>query len=45
MSDMNSTPFGNAMLILGVLASIFATVLVTRASMKALQDAIPLQEE
>ena len=45
MSDMNSTPFGNAMLILGILASIFATVLVTRASMKALQDAIPPQEE
>ena len=41
VEGMNSTPLGNAMLVLGVLASIFATVLVTRASMKALQDAIP----
>jgi hypothetical protein len=29
------------MRVLGIIASIFATVLVTRASMKALQDAIP----
>ena len=41
VEGMNSTPLGNAMLALGILASIFATVLVTRASMKALQDAIP----
>ena len=41
VEGMNSTPLGNAMLVLGILASIFATVLVTRASMKALQDAMP----
>jgi hypothetical protein len=41
MESMNSTPLGNAMLVLGIIASVFATVLVTRASMKALQDAIP----
>ena len=41
VEGMNSTPLGNAMLLLGIVASIFATVLVTRASMKALQDAIP----
>lgn len=41
VEGMNSTPLGNAMLALGILASIFATVLVTRASMKALQDAMP----
>ena len=41
VEGMNSTLLGNAMLVLGIIASIFATVLVTRASMKALQDAIP----
>jgi preprotein translocase subunit SecD len=44
MDSMNSTPLGNAMLVLGIIASIFATVLVTRASMKALQDAMPQAE-
>lgn len=43
VEGMNSTPLGNAMLVLGIVASILATVLVTRASMKALQDAIPEQ--
>lgn len=41
VEGMNSTLLGNAMLVLGIVASIVATVLVTRASMKALQDAIP----
>tara|TARA_Y100000766_G_scaffold64277_1_gene53632 strand:+ start:11784 stop:12566 length:783 start_codon:yes stop_codon:yes gene_type:complete len=40
VEGMNSTLLGNAMLVLGIIASIFATVLVTRASMKALQDAM-----
>ena len=40
VEGMNSTLLGNAMLVLGIVASIFATVLVTRASMKALQDAM-----
>ncbi len=41
---MSSTPMGNAMLIVGIFVSILATVIVTRASMKALQDAIPEEE-
>ena len=40
VEGMNSTLLGNAMLVLGIVASIFATVLVTRASLKALQDAM-----
>tara|TARA_B100000767_G_scaffold274647_1_gene308348 strand:- start:1776 stop:2519 length:744 start_codon:yes stop_codon:yes gene_type:complete len=44
IEDMNSTPMGNAMLVLGIIASILATVMVTRASMKALQEAIPEEE-
>ena len=44
IEGMSSTPMGNAMLILGIIASILATVMVTRASMKALQDAIPEEE-
>ena len=44
IEEMNSTPMGNAMLVLGIVASILATVMVTRASMKALQDAIPEEE-
>tara|TARA_Y100000766_G_scaffold100921_1_gene86253 strand:- start:24695 stop:25474 length:780 start_codon:yes stop_codon:yes gene_type:complete len=44
IENMNSTPMGNAMLLLGILASILATVLVTRASMKALKEAIPEEE-
>ena len=44
IDDMNSTPMGNAMLVLGIIASILATVMVTRASMKALQEAIPEEE-
>jgi hypothetical protein len=32
------------MLVLGILASILATVLVTRSSMKALKDVIPEEE-
>ena len=41
---MRSTPMGNGMLVLGILASILATVVVTRVSMKALQDAVPEEE-
>ena len=41
IDEMSSTPMGNAMLLLGIFASILATVMVTRASMKALKDAIP----
>ena len=41
IDEMSSTPMGNAMLLLGIIASILATVMVTRASMKALKDAIP----
>ena len=44
IGGMSSTPMGNAMLVLGILASILATVLVTRASMKALKDVIPEEE-
>ena len=44
IEGMSSTPMGNAMLILGIIASILATVMVTRASMKALKDAIPQEE-
>ena len=44
IEGMSSTPMGNAMLILGIIASILATVMVTRASMKALKDAIPEEE-
>ncbi len=44
IDEMSSTPIGNAMLVLGIMASILATVMVTRASMKALQDAIPTEE-
>ena len=45
VDGMNSTPLGNAMLVLGIIASIFATVLVTRASMKALKNVIPQEDE
>lgn len=44
IDEMSSTPLGNAMLILGIIASILATVMVTRASMKALKEAIPEEE-
>tara|TARA_B110000902_G_scaffold182948_1_gene207168 strand:+ start:37 stop:816 length:780 start_codon:yes stop_codon:yes gene_type:complete len=44
IEGMNSTPMGNAMLILGIFASILATVMVTRVSMKALRDVIPEEE-
>ena len=44
IDEMSSTPMGNAMLLLGIIASILATVMVTRASMKALKEAIPDEE-
>ena len=44
IDEMSSTPLGNVMLILGIIASILATVMVTRASMKALKEAIPEEE-
>ena len=44
IEEMSSTPMGNALLVLGILASILATVVVTRASMKALRDVIPEEE-
>jgi len=44
IEEMSSTPMGNAMLVLGIVASILATVLVTRVSMKALKDVIPEEE-
>ena len=45
MSGLSSSPFGTALLVFGVVASIAATVLVTRASMKALQEAVFFEEE
>jgi len=44
IEEMSSTPMGNVLLVLGILASILATVAVTRASMKALRDVIPEEE-
>lgn len=44
IEEMSSTPMGNALLVLGILASILATVAVTRASMKALRDVISEEE-
>jgi uncharacterized membrane protein YdjX (TVP38/TMEM64 family) len=44
IEEMSSTPMGNALLVLGIFVSILATVVVTRASMKALRDVIPEEE-